>query len=334
MKAIHKIQIYACLLLLLFSCKEKQTDSLMQALTIAGENRFELGKVLAHYRENPADSLKYKAAVFLIENMPKHYYIRKDAELYGLMDSLNRSALKNKEVYAQFDSIKPGIEVSPVAVFADIETLSADFLIRHIDGSFENRQNGLWKDKLSFENFCEYILPYPVSSEKREFWIDYYRNRYLPYLEPYMRKPDSVENLVDVCDRITEELIKSTGGIVLYHKGLNLYPPLMVDHLRSGHCDDYVARTIYLMRSLGIPVGRDFSPQWNSYYMPHSWNTVLSGDGKHHPFTGFEATTKQWLQQWEIDKTYHACPKVYRYSRKGRTYLYLRKRQTSVLVTI
>jgi hypothetical protein len=75
MKAIHKIQIYACLLLLLFSCKEKQTDSLMQALTLAGENRPELEKVLAHYRENPSDSLKYRAAVFLIENMQGHYSV-------------------------------------------------------------------------------------------------------------------------------------------------------------------------------------------------------------------------------------------------------------------
>jgi hypothetical protein len=39
----------------------------------AGGNRPELEKVLQHYSVNPGDSLKYKAAVFLIENMPGHY---------------------------------------------------------------------------------------------------------------------------------------------------------------------------------------------------------------------------------------------------------------------
>ena len=42
------------------------------ALQQAGENRVELEKVLSRYQIDPADSLKYRAACFLIENMP--YY--------------------------------------------------------------------------------------------------------------------------------------------------------------------------------------------------------------------------------------------------------------------
>ena len=36
-------------------------------------SRKELEKVLDHYSCSKTDSLKYKAAVFLIENMPKQY---------------------------------------------------------------------------------------------------------------------------------------------------------------------------------------------------------------------------------------------------------------------
>jgi len=54
------------------SCSHYNTN-LDRALRLATSNRVELEKVLAFYQQNPKDSLKYQAAVFLIENMPGHY---------------------------------------------------------------------------------------------------------------------------------------------------------------------------------------------------------------------------------------------------------------------
>ena len=54
------------LLLLCFSCTPVHDAPLEQALTLAGDNRKELQQVLGHYE---GDSLKHKAACFLIENM-------------------------------------------------------------------------------------------------------------------------------------------------------------------------------------------------------------------------------------------------------------------------
>ncbi len=48
----------------------KKTES---ALEQVGSNRKELGKVIEHYKGKPEDSLKLKAACFLIENMPGHF---------------------------------------------------------------------------------------------------------------------------------------------------------------------------------------------------------------------------------------------------------------------
>jgi hypothetical protein len=50
-----------------------QNTPLERALKIAGENRKNMEWVLEYYRQAPADTLKLKAAVFLIENMPGHY---------------------------------------------------------------------------------------------------------------------------------------------------------------------------------------------------------------------------------------------------------------------
>ena len=53
---------------------EELMTSLEVSLRAAGNNRKELEKVLRHYQEDPADSLKYRTACFLIENMPFYTY--------------------------------------------------------------------------------------------------------------------------------------------------------------------------------------------------------------------------------------------------------------------
>jgi hypothetical protein len=67
--------------------REEMITPLGAALQSAKNNRKELEKVLRHYQKNPADSLKYKAACFLIENM--YYLINLFREEYLLQYSLN-----------------------------------------------------------------------------------------------------------------------------------------------------------------------------------------------------------------------------------------------------
>ena len=57
------------ILLLVLRCVSRP-DRLEYALEFAGKNRTELEKVLEHYKE---DTMKYRAACFLIENMPRWY---------------------------------------------------------------------------------------------------------------------------------------------------------------------------------------------------------------------------------------------------------------------
>ena len=54
-------------LVLIFLVACRQESSLERALAASGDNRKELELVLDYFR---GDSLKYKAACFLIENMP------------------------------------------------------------------------------------------------------------------------------------------------------------------------------------------------------------------------------------------------------------------------
>lgn len=65
-------------LVLFLSCCQRQTNEIIQleyALEFANGNRNELEKVLDYYSQNQEYSLKYKAACFLIRNMPNYYSI-------------------------------------------------------------------------------------------------------------------------------------------------------------------------------------------------------------------------------------------------------------------
>lgn len=70
-KKTKKIYFSYIFVFLFCSCQPK--SDLEQALSFAGKNRPELEKVLLYYNQSPEDSLKCKAAEFLICNMP-HYY--------------------------------------------------------------------------------------------------------------------------------------------------------------------------------------------------------------------------------------------------------------------
>ena len=80
-----RLIFYLLLVIFLYSCREA-TSRLEQTLQLAGDNKLELQKVLDHYA---SDSLKLKAAIFLIENMLGHYsldgpYLR---QLQRIIDS-------------------------------------------------------------------------------------------------------------------------------------------------------------------------------------------------------------------------------------------------------
>lgn len=70
MKKLKRLVLQGVVILLLVSGCGNRPDRLEYALEFAGKNRAELEKVLEYYKGN---SLKYRAACFLIENMPRWY---------------------------------------------------------------------------------------------------------------------------------------------------------------------------------------------------------------------------------------------------------------------
>lgn len=174
--------ILILLCMLVASCRMRPVSSgLEETLSQAGSNRDELFRVLAHY-EKEGDSLKLRAAQFLLENMAGKAYAtgRVVDEYCAFMDSVFRTGHKSEEelpsIYEQYEKQARYLKEEPVLAL-DARTLTADYLIRNIDEAFAVWDRP-WNRHLSFNEFCEWILPYRVSGEVPEEWRALYRERF------------------------------------------------------------------------------------------------------------------------------------------------------------
>ena len=147
------------LLFLLSVCScSKDRPTLEWALRCAGPNRGEMEKVLAHYSRKSEDSLKLRAAEFLIKNMPGHYSLdpaivnafcdQVDSILATPLDTslleLAKTNLKeaDDQDWAGFkvkamEAVSKRFPVKPSSSQSDIRILKADYLIRNIENAFE-----------------------------------------------------------------------------------------------------------------------------------------------------------------------------------------------------
>lgn len=275
--------------LLICACRDHDAR-IERALTLAKGNRPELEKVLLHYRN---DSLKLEAAKYLIRNMPGHRSLRDTAaagRYYDAVDSvlLAMDSLPGNTVKDSLESLTKRYpsEFSEEAV-PDVEIITADYLIRNIDEAFRQWREGNWAVHLSFDQFCEFILPY--KGEDLRFlddWREYLKHPFgqrlgeLQYCELYARSAISAASTVnDDLKRETNPWITPSPLYPVYRLSTKIKLPF-------GMCDDYTELATAVLRSNGIPVATDFTPQWPFQAQGHSWNVLLSNDRKMIPFAG------------------------------------------------
>ena len=127
---------------ILTSCIQQESQ-LEQAISQSGDNHIELEKVLLHYSVNQSDSLKLKAAKFLIENMPGHYSILSD-ELSNYKQHLLQYDAYLKapaHIRAMFDVYPYQASLLKLAhpqKVEDIKIIKADYLIDNIVKKLES----------------------------------------------------------------------------------------------------------------------------------------------------------------------------------------------------
>lgn len=285
---LHVTSLFCFVSLLLVGC-HKYDSRLEEALVLAKNNRSELEKVLYFYEK---DSLKLEAAKFLLRNMPGHYsYNGGDInKYYDAVDSVLLNVKCSKEEMRDtLEKVSQQFTVKYTTI-SDVEIMKSDYLIANIERAFRQWEEGEWATHLSFQDFCEYLLPYKsVELQPLDDWRDtikvlYTKRLYeLKYCAAYKNSAVWAAHCVNNClkDSVRPYLLGS--GIYPIHRlSTKLQMPF-------GVCQDYVEMTTSIMRSSGIPVVEDFTPQWPFLDLGHSWNVLLANNGKHIPFGGAES---------------------------------------------
>lgn len=273
-------------MLFLSACANK--TALNEALSFSGNNRKELQKVIDYYSKRPEDSLKLKAAFFLIENMPYHNFIESTK-----LDIIKRrlySTAKEKNVYAKEALSLIEKEVGGVLDHSDFvkkndaKTIPADYLINNIEHAFMAWGKSPWKNNVTFHQFCREILPYRVGNEPIENWREPYYKKYKPILDSLLLDNNPITACQLLYDFIVKEDWLFTTELNLPHLGA-----LTLLNNRIGGCVERSDFAVYVMRSLGIPGGVDIILQNpDKMYAAHSWNYVTDTLGNHVDFTLYE----------------------------------------------
>lgn len=234
-------------------------------------------EVLEHYKgdKNP---LKEKAARFLLDNLKERYSIEGERnQMYA--DTIRKYYQNGDTLHKKLLTLRPGT-YSEYKV-KDVNILTAEYLIDNIDRSFDAWDKAGWKDQVSFDHFCEYILPYRVGNEPLENW----------------RKNMVHDTLFKIVGKefysFTDLKTAASWFVKKHHQiyadfrttwGQNSanIPDLQYSIYRllsTGSCATQSKMSAFTCRAAGIPITVDFTPYWANYRLGHEWSAIITKTG-------------------------------------------------------
>jgi len=297
MKYQNFYTIIILLVLSLSSC-HNIPKNVKRTLELSGNNKVELQKVIDHY-QMPEDSLKLKAAYFLIGNMANKFSfdtlaIGPHREFIGVLNSVHsipiekRLKMKGWDAYSQDwhtyfkDSIWKSLESkygkfdlkNALSQIRDVDVITSKLLIENIDLAFKVWREKPWAQHVGFDDFCEYILPYRVAHEPLNNWRLKLYEKY-SWIDSLFPEKGSV---IDAA-RMLNDSIKWFK----HNEQFLEYPDLGISDLykaRYGICTDQNNLANYVLRSQGVPVIHVAKNKGTS------WSAILDTDGKLVEFDG------------------------------------------------
>lgn len=271
---IKILPVFITIFSFLFSSCKETNQRLEYALAFAGDNRLELEKVLTYYKD---DSLKLKACCFLIENMPRYF-----SYTGHVLDSIKAiKASVDKEGKLPDEKVDPlkGFTYNHLPKIYDAHVITADYLIENIDLAFEEWEKRPWNNYVSFDGFCELILPYRIDNEPLENWRRIYRETFSFLLDSVYTGSDVIKASNVIGQYLRDEKFIFNRNLNLPHLGAQF----LLKH-RVGKCIDSCDFLVYVLRSLGIPVAVDELPFSPDHLSSHTWNVVLDTTHLYVPF--------------------------------------------------
>ena len=333
---------------ILLCCCAQREFTLEWALNLAGDNRAELERVLDHYKQNPADSQKYRAAVYLITNMPGHYSVdsvlanrfcdKADSVMAIPLDTsflelsktdfnMARNLDWEKFKVPALEKISKEMPFKQESLRPDIQVIKADYLIKNIDSAFATWKTSPWSAHLNFDHFCEFILPYKVQDPfLPDDWREYCRKFCDSIVDlSDMDRCQYYKNSIHWAARFVNSALLPNMRIIGPYTYNGNQPIRMSTWIKKHFvsCGEKGIVCMAVMRSKGIPMAVDYTPQWPTGYEGHSWCAVLTTAGgnyeKFDPFEGFpgEAYRPGETMAKAFREGYAINPLLFRINRSG-----------------
>lgn len=288
--------------------KSKNTFLLLLFFTVSlystGQPTEQLNKVLTHYSTHPSDSLKYKAALFLIGNM-KGYRAPygKAIESYKQKIQALRPPVSANVVKAAWQSSITEYSPKEIKWINDSDTLSAVFLIENIEQAFKSWETAPWHNQISFEQFCHLILPYRTMDEQLILgWRQALQQKYAGIIK-------GVTDIKQAFSLLSDSIIKSVRQVT----PLCPYSPdvLTIDQLQQANCSQRCILQTAILRSLAIPATVDMVPGWANYStMGHTWVALVLNNNETYTLYEKDKEAKRFnkIDASEFPVTYHPVP--------------------------
>lgn len=139
-----------------------------------------------------------------------------------------------------------------------------------------------WAKNLSFETFCEYVLPYRCTET-----YSTYSRKY--FLDRYKVLPDSIKN-TDNPTIVADYIIKDIDSWFTEIPNISTKFPYLItmsfsDLMKGkvGNCIAVNSVRVTALRSLGIPATLDQIPNWGSSNSSHYWCKIIEQEQKNIP---------------------------------------------------
>lgn len=204
------------------SCSDYSTKT-QTALNLADSNKVELEKVLNHYKYIDTNSLKFKAAEYLIQNMIYQYSVN-GSNVDSINNNFKRvygSYYKDRNAIYRSDTIKSKL-VGEETLSLDIEKISSNQLIEQIESAFKVYEKFEWCKKYPLDLFLEYILPYKINEHSPILWRDYGSKKYGDLLNHHSINENG--NILQAENFTNDERLKINLARLSNKLGYNLKP--------------------------------------------------------------------------------------------------------------
>jgi hypothetical protein len=241
-------------------------------------NKNELEKALQYfYKQGNTESIN--AINFLVANSPFHssfnYFWANNEERKIPFDEKNYPNYLT--AFRALDSMKTHvIGLHPVGTrYYDADTLTAAYLIDAV-----SRAIAAWKrvsPDLSFEDFCEFLLPYRTDVEPLQNWRKEYENRFSSISESVIK--NGIDATVGTILETTS-WFSFTADRVLSNDPLPRLGPLDMLFRKEGACYDMVNLQVYALRSQGIAAATDIIPFWATSTGSHYLSVIVRPNKK------------------------------------------------------